>query len=143
MINGAKEIFIERKGLVYKAPNVFPDEESLISAMRSVAQSVGRTIDADHPRLDARLPAGSRIHVVLPPMARNGTTVAVRKFSKEELTLKDLIEFGSLSATAARSGYLCLSWKEYCGVGRYGEWKDHHAQCVGRENSKDPTTHCD
>lgn len=108
MINGAKEIFIERKGLVYKAPNVFPDEESLISAMRSVAQSVGRTIDADHPRLDARLPNGSRIHVVLPPMARNGTTVAIRKFSKEELTLKDLIEFGSLSATAARFLDICV-----------------------------------
>lgn len=108
MINGAKEIFIEKKGLVYKAPNSFPDEESLISAMRSVAQSVGRVIDGDNPRLDARLPNGSRIHVVLPPMARNGTTVAIRKFSKEELTLKDMINFGSLSATAARFLDICV-----------------------------------
>ncbi len=102
MINGPFEIFVEKKGLVYKVPNKFSDENSLMAAFRAVAQSVGRVIDNDNPRLDARLPNGSRIHVVLPPMARNGTTVAIRKFSKEELTLKDLISFGSLSATAAR-----------------------------------------
>ncbi|MCK5884065.1 MAG: CpaF family protein [Bacteriovoracaceae bacterium] len=108
MINGPKEIFIEKGGLVFKSENTFPDEEALISAMRSVAQSVGRTIDEDNPRLDARLPNGSRIHVVLPPMARNGTTVAIRKFSKDELTLKDLISFGSLSQTAARFLDVCV-----------------------------------
>lgn len=108
MINGYSEIFIEKKGLVYKAPNSFRDEESLISAMRAIAQSVGRVIDDDNPRLDARLPDGSRIHVVLPPMAKNGTAVAIRKFSKEKLTLKDLITFGSVSKTAARFLDICI-----------------------------------
>lgn len=108
MINGAHEIFVEKKGLVFKVEHTFPSEDALISAMRAIAQSVGRVIDADNPRLDARLPDGSRIHVVLPPMAKNGTTVAIRRFSKEELTLADLISFGSLSKTAARFLDICI-----------------------------------
>lgn len=108
MINGANEVFVERKGLVYRTENKFPSEEALVSAMRAIAQSVGRVIDNDNPRLDARLPDGSRIHVVLPPMAKNGTTVAIRKFSKEKLTLNDLIQFGSLSKTAARFLDICI-----------------------------------
>jgi len=108
MINGYDEIFIESKGLVYKSPNKFSSEDALLSAMRAIAQSVGRIIDADNPRLDARLPDGSRIHVVLPPMARNGTTVAIRKFSNEKLTIQDLITFGSVSATAARFLDICI-----------------------------------
>ena len=108
MINGADNIFAERKGLVYRTGNKFPDEGALVAAMRAIAQSVGRVIDDDNPRLDARLPNGSRIHVVLPPMARCGTTVAIRKFSKESLTLKDLINFGSLSPDAARFLDICV-----------------------------------
>lgn len=108
MINGPQEIFVERKGLVYKVENQFPNEDSLDSAMRAIAQSVGRVIDADNPRLDARLPDGSRIHVVLPPMAKNGTTVAIRKFSKEKLGINDLIQFGSLSKVAARFLDICI-----------------------------------
>ena len=108
MINGPKEIFVEKKGLVYKTEAQFHNEEALISAMRAIAQSVGRRIDKDNPRLDARLPDGSRIHVVLPPMAKNGTTVAIRKFSKEKLTLNDLISFGSLSKDAARFLDICI-----------------------------------
>ncbi len=108
MINGYNEIFIEEGGKVYKANETFPSEESLDAAMRAIAQKVGRVIDKDNPRLDARLPDGSRIHVVIPPMARNGTTVAIRKFSKEKLTLNDLINFGSLSKDAARFLDICV-----------------------------------
>lgn len=108
MINGPKEIFVEKKGLVFKSEAEFHNEEELLSAMRAIAQSVGRRIDKDNPRLDARLPDGSRIHVVLPPMARNGTTVAIRKFSKEKLTLNNLIAFGSLSKEAARFLDICI-----------------------------------
>lgn len=108
MINGPKEIFVEKKGLVFKTESQFHNEEALVSAMRAIAQSVGRRIDKDNPRLDARLPDGSRIHVVLPPMAKNGTTVAIRKFSKEKLTLNDLISFGSLSKEAARFLDICI-----------------------------------
>lgn len=108
MINGPSEIFVEKKGLVYKTDAAFHNEEALLAAMRAIAQSVGRRIDKDNPRLDARLPDGSRIHVVLPPMAKNGTTVAIRKFSKEKLTLNDLITFGSISKEAARFLDICI-----------------------------------
>ncbi|MFL5785087.1 MAG: CpaF family protein [Bacteriovoracaceae bacterium] len=108
MINGPYEIFIERKGLVYRVPNKFADDESLMASMRAVAQSVGRVIDADNPRLDARLPDGSRIAVVIPPMAKCGVTVAIRKFSEEKLGLKDLIGYGSLSPDGARFLDCCM-----------------------------------
>ncbi len=102
MINGPFEVFVEQGGLVRLTDAKFPDEEALQAAMRAIAQSVGRVIDADNPQLDARLPDGSRIAVVLPPMAKAGTSVAIRKFSEEKLGLKDLINFGSLSADGAR-----------------------------------------
>ncbi len=108
MINGPHDIFIERKGQCIRVPNKFPDDEALMASMRAIAQSVGRIIDADNPRLDARLPDGSRIAVVIPPMARGGTTVAIRKFSEEKLTLKDLINFGSLSPEGARFLDCCM-----------------------------------
>ncbi|MCY4523205.1 MAG: ATPase, T2SS/T4P/T4SS family, partial [Halobacteriovoraceae bacterium] len=108
MINGPSEIFVEKKGLIEKVPNTFGSEDQLIAAFRSVAQSVGKTIDEKNPRLDARLPDGSRIHVVLPPMAKKGTTASIRKFSEEKLTLNDLIQFGSLSKTAARFLDICV-----------------------------------
>lgn len=108
MINGPHEIFVEKAGLIQRVENKFSDEEALMASMRAIAQSVGRIIDADNPRLDARLPDGSRIAVVIPPMAKNGTTVAIRKFSEEKLGLKDLIDFGSLSADAARFLDCCM-----------------------------------
>ncbi len=108
MINGPHQIFVEKKGLVYRVPNKFADDESLMASMRAVAQSVGRVIDSDNPRLDARLPDGSRIAVVIPPMAKAGTTVAIRKFSEEKLGLKDLINFGSLSPDGARFLDCCM-----------------------------------
>lgn len=108
MINGPFEIFVEQQGLVHKVPNKFPDEEALMASMRAIAQSVGRIIDSDNPRLDARLPDGSRIAVVIPPMAKSGTTVAIRKFSEEKLGLKDLIDFGSLSPDGARFLDCCM-----------------------------------
>lgn len=108
MINGPQEIFVEQKGLVFKVENTFPNEDALISAMRAIAQSVGRVFDDDNPRLDARLPDGSRVHAVLPPMSKNGTSVAIRKFSKESLTITDLIKFGSLSKDAARFLDICI-----------------------------------
>lgn len=108
MINGPHEIFVEQKGLVHLSPNKFADEEALMASMRAIAQSVGRVIDADNPRLDARLPDGSRIAVVIPPMAKNGTTVAIRKFSEEKLGLKDLIDFGSVSPDGARFLDCCM-----------------------------------
>ena len=108
MINGPQEVFIEKGGKVVKTEHRFESEEELMTAARAIAQSVGRTIDQDRPRLDARTPDGYRIHAVLPPMSKSGLSMAIRKFSKEQLTLKDLIDFGALSKDAARFLDICI-----------------------------------
>ena len=112
MINGPHQIFLERRGVIEKIEDKFEDENSLMAAVRNISQFVGRPIDNDHPFLDARLPDGSRIHAVVPPVARNGTTVTIRKFSKEKLTLKDLITRGALTQDAARFLDVCLYLKK-------------------------------
>jgi pilus assembly protein CpaF len=112
MINGPFNIFIERKGIVEKTAVKFEDESALMAAVRNISQFVGRPIDDEHPFLDARLPDGSRIHAVVAPIARNGTTVAIRKFSQEKLQLKDLIAKGALTPDAARFLDICLYLKK-------------------------------
>jgi len=101
LINGPKEVFVERRGKLERTSAVFT-EDGLLAAARNMAQFVGRPLSEERPRLDARLPDGSRIHVVLPPVARNGTTVAIRKFSPDQLTVSDLVARGSMTAEAAR-----------------------------------------
>jgi len=97
MINGPDQIFVEKKGSMDLVPEKFATESALQAACKNVARSVGRIFDEDNPRLDARLPDGSRVHAVLPPMAACGTTIAIRKFSKDKLTLDQLVEFGSIT----------------------------------------------
>ncbi|WP_164008836.1 CpaF family protein [Pyxidicoccus trucidator] len=101
MINGPTDIWIERKGKLTRTEAAFT-EEGLIGAARNMAQFVGRPLTDERPRLDARLPDGSRIHVVIPPIARMGTTISIRKFFKEKLTVQSLMKFGSLTPAMAR-----------------------------------------
>ncbi|MDA8793304.1 CpaF family protein [Bacteriovoracaceae bacterium] len=108
LINGPHKIFVESKGILRSVPNQFSDDEALKASIRAIAQFVGKVIDENNPRLDARLPDGSRIAAVIPPLSHGGTTVAIRKFSKTKLGLKDLISFGSLSPDAARFLDCCI-----------------------------------
>ncbi len=109
LINGPKEIWVEKKGKLERTSAAFTDETALQAAVRNIAQFVGRKIDAENPTLDARLPDGSRIHAVLPPSARSGTTVAIRKFSKAaEITFDKLISFNSVSAAGAQFLTVCV-----------------------------------
>jgi pilus assembly protein CpaF len=101
MINGEKDVWIERKGRLYKTDATFT-EEGLLGAARNMAQYVGRPLSEDRPRLDARLPDGSRIHVVLPPIARKGTTISIRKFFRDKLTPDHLVRFGSITPAMVR-----------------------------------------
>ncbi|AGC42085.1 type II/IV secretion system ATPase [Myxococcus stipitatus DSM 14675] len=101
MINGPTDVWIERKGRLTKTDAAFT-EEGLIGAARNMAQFVGRMLTDERPRLDARLPDGSRIHVVIPPIARRGTTISIRKFFREKLTVQSLLKFGSLTPQMAR-----------------------------------------
>jgi len=111
MINGPDIIYIERHGLIERVDAKFDDLNSLMAAVRNISQFVGRPISEDRPFLDARLPDGSRIHAVVAPIAKNGITMCIRKFSKEKLTLKDLINKGSLNPIAARFIDVCIYLK--------------------------------
>ncbi|HVE87434.1 MAG TPA: CpaF family protein [Myxococcales bacterium] len=101
MINGPEDVWVERRGRLFKTEARF-SEEGLLGAARNVAQFVGRPLSDERPRLDARLPDGSRIHVVLPPVARKGTTISIRKFFKDRLTIDGLLKFGSMTKEMAR-----------------------------------------
>lgn len=100
MVNGPEEIYVERRGKLYGTSASFLSEDALLSAVHNVAQYVGREIDENRPILDARLPDGSRVHAVIPPSARSGTYLTIRKFKRDILGLEDFVQFGSLSEEA-------------------------------------------
>jgi pilus assembly protein CpaF len=102
LINGPQQIFVERQGKLEPVGARFSSEQALQAAVINVARSVGRLFDKDNPRLDARLPDGSRVHAVIPPLARAGTVVAIRKFGREKMTIQKLIDWGSISRDGAR-----------------------------------------
>jgi len=101
MINGPFEVFAEVGGRLEKTDCVFEHEDHLHALAKNIAQYVGRQLNWENPLLDARLPGGSRVHITLPPIARKGICIAVRKFFREALTVERLIGFGSLSQTLA------------------------------------------
>ena len=111
MINGPTDIWIETKGRLIKTDATFT-EEALIGCARNIAQFVGRRLTDEAPRLDARLPDGSRVHAVIPPIARKGTTISIRKFFKDKLTIDKLVEFGSMTQAMARFIEGCVIIKE-------------------------------
>jgi len=108
MVNSHDEIWIETKGKVKKTDAKFPDEDALRAAVNNIAQSVGRRINDEEPRLDARLPNGYRIHAVIPPCARKGTTMAIRKFSKVQFTFKDYVKLGAMTVDVAQFLDICM-----------------------------------
>lgn len=101
MINGPSEVFVERKGRLEKTGARFEDGEVLTAALRNLAQYVGKHADADRPILEARLPDGSRVEALLPPVAPEGPHVSIRRFSRETLTIDRLVAFGALTKDVA------------------------------------------
>ncbi len=108
MVNSHDEIWVEVKGKIKKTNVQFQDEDALRAAVNNIAQSVGRRINDEEPRLDARLPNGYRIHAVIPPCSRKGTTLAIRKFSKVQFTFKDYIRLGAMTVDAAQFLDICM-----------------------------------
>ena len=102
MINGPKNIFIERGGRVSKAPVEFPDEVQLENVIQTIVAKVNRTVNDSTPIADARLENGSRVNVVLPPIALNGPIVTIRKFPDKPMSVDDLVnKYKSLTPEAA------------------------------------------
>lgn len=112
MINGPGEIYIERHGKLFKTDARFPSEDALLSAINNVAQWVGREIGPEHPVLDARLPDGSRVHAILPPTSRVGPCVTIRKFTREAMTLDDLVRLNSISLAAKEFLEICVKLRK-------------------------------
>jgi pilus assembly protein CpaF len=108
MVNGFNEIYIERRGKLEFTGARFVSEDALMSAVHNVAQYVGREIGDHKPILDARLPDGSRVHVVIPPSARRGTYLTIRKFSREVMHLDELVRLGSISEAAREFLEICV-----------------------------------
>jgi pilus assembly protein CpaF len=101
MINGPGQIFVERKGRIELTSARFATREALMSALRNLAQFVGKQVDETRPILEARLPDGSRVEAVLPPVAPDGPHVAIRRFFEETLTVERLIGFGAMTEDVA------------------------------------------
>ncbi|MFO0389037.1 MAG: CpaF family protein [Alphaproteobacteria bacterium] len=101
LINNHKEIFVERKGKLVKTDITFADEAALYEMARSIVAAVGRELDPARPLIDARLVDGSRVNVIAPPLAVDGTSISIRKFSRRKITLDDMAAQGNLSPAIA------------------------------------------
>ncbi len=97
MINGPKHIFIERNGRLSQCKETFTDEKELEDIIQRIVYKVNRTVDSSNPICDARLEDGSRVNIVLPPIALNGATVTIRKFPEKVINFQDLISWGAIS----------------------------------------------
>lgn len=102
MVNGAGAVFIEVAGKVTKTPVRFRDNQQLMNICQRIVSQVGRRVDESSPICDARLPDGSRVNVIVPPLALDGPTLTIRKFKKDKLRMKDLVGFNSVSEAAGR-----------------------------------------
>ncbi|MFK4300169.1 pilus assembly protein CpaF [Paenibacillus sp. RC254] len=101
MINSHREIFVERAGEVIQAPDQFESRERLEDLIQTIVAGVNRIVNESSPIVDARLKDGSRVNIVLPPVALKGPTMTIRKFPERPMTMDDLIRMGALDAEAA------------------------------------------
>ena len=101
MVNGARQIYLERRGKLTLVDAHFGDENHLRRTIDKIVSRIGRRVDESSPMVDARLPDGSRVNAVIPPLAIDGSALTIRKFSADPLTVSDLVNFGSFSQRTA------------------------------------------
>jgi len=138
MVNGSNRIFIEVKGKVTETNIRFRDHSQLLNVCQRIVSQVGRRVDESSPICDARLPDGSRVNVITPPLAIDGTTLTIRKFKKEKLTLDQLIEFGAISRAGAE--ILSIIGRVRCNVlisGGTGSGKTTLLNCLTKYIDRD------
>jgi pilus assembly protein CpaF len=111
MVNGPDAIYIERSGKIVHTGASFLDDAHLMRIIDKIVSRVGRRVDEASPMVDARLPDGSRVNAVIPPLALRGPTLTIRKFSRDPYTMDDLIEFGSITPKAAQFLSACVHGK--------------------------------
>jgi len=101
MVNGPKKVYVEKKGRIIETDATFRDDDHVRKIIDKIISPLGRRLDDTSAMVDARLPDGSRVNAVIPPLAVDGPVLTIRKFSKSPLTVDDLIEFGTMSAEVA------------------------------------------
>ncbi len=108
MVNGAKNIYIERKGKVHRVPVTFENNDHLMRIIDRIVAPLGRRIDESSPYVDARLMDGSRVNAVIPPISLGGPVLTIRKFSRNPITVEQLIQFGSVTQEAVQFLKACV-----------------------------------
>jgi pilus assembly protein CpaF len=108
MVNGAKNIYIERKGKLHRVPVTFENNEHVMRIIDRIVAPLGRRIDESSPYVDARLQDGSRVNAVIPPISLVGPILTIRKFSKNPITVDQLVQFGSISPEALQFLKACV-----------------------------------
>ncbi|HWK73709.1 MAG TPA: CpaF family protein [Povalibacter sp.] len=108
MVNGPNQIYVERHGRLAAVPARFINEQTLMRVIERIVNPLGRRIDEGSPMVDARLPDGSRVNAVIPPLSLVGPVLTIRKFSAQRFTMRHLVEAGSLTAPMAQFLHLCV-----------------------------------
>ena len=108
MVNGYDKVYVERHGKLQLSDCQFMDDASVMSVIERIVAPLGRRIDESQPYVDARLPDGSRVNAIVPPLALSGPTLTIRKFAKKTLTVEDFVRLGTWSHNAAEFMKLCV-----------------------------------
>lgn len=108
MVNGPRQVYIEKKGRLIRTDVSFKDEQHMMRVIEKIVAPLGRRIDESSPMVDARLPNGSRVNIIIPPLALDGPSITIRKFSEKPYTVKDLINFGTLTPNVAMFLKACV-----------------------------------
>jgi len=111
MVNGPNQVYIERSGKIEMTNTSFLDDAHLLRIIDKIVSPIGRRIDEASPMVDARLPDGSRVNAIIPPLALRGPTLTIRKFSRDPYTMDDLINFGTVTPRAAHFLSACVRGK--------------------------------
>ena len=108
MVNGPDQVYVEKKGKLTLSDVSFKDDQHVMRVIEKIVAPLGRRIDESSPMVDARLPNGSRVNVIIPPLSLNGPTITIRKFSEKPFTVKDLINFGTMTPNVAMLIKACV-----------------------------------
>ncbi len=111
MVNGPNQVYAERKGKLVLTDIRFRDDAHVLHVIEKIVSPLGRRIDESSPMVDARLPDGSRVNAVIPPLALRGPSITIRKFAKDPFTVDDLIRFGTLTKDMAELLHACVEGK--------------------------------
>ena len=112
MVNGPDQVYVEKNGKLFLTGVRFKDSSHIMQVIDKIISPIGRRIDESSPMVDARLPNGSRVNAIIPPLSLNGPTITIRKFSETPFSIKDLINFGTISPQVAMFLKVCVEARQ-------------------------------